>query len=150
MSRYRTRADIARDVRECRQHIRYLRANGMTLSGIATAAGVHIETVRRINLARGSNGYRSIRPMRATLDAILGVHLAVEPKRDRLAPVSIIEPLIADMRAWGYSEADLCRMLGWTTNQLRLGRYGRVQFRTVQRVRVLHELLRRRRESEAS
>lgn len=130
--RARARGEVAYvDATEAREHLLFLRANGIGRRGVAAASGLSPSQVSKI--ARGA--VAKIRP--ATADRILAVHLGRTPAGsyvDATRTLAQIDDLVTTV---GMTRTAIAQALGYRTHALQIGKDGRVTKANADRVDAL-------------
>lgn len=120
------------DATEAREHLEFLRANGVGQRAVAEASGVPRSSLRLI--VRGER--RRVRP--ETLAAILGVHLG------HAKPGAVVDgrrtlDLIDELLALGHTKGAIAQALGCSKKALQVCRRGTLRLSTAEKVAALHE-----------
>lgn len=130
--RARARGEVAYiDATEAREHLLFLRANGLARRGVAAASGVSQSQVSKI--ARGA--VKRIRP--ATADRILAVHLGKTPAGSYVDAARTLAQIDDLVHTVGMTRTAIAQALGYRTHALQIGKDGRVTKANADRVDAL-------------
>lgn len=130
--RARARGEVAYiDATETREHLQFLRANGIGRRGVAAASGVSPSAASKI----ASGKVRRIRP--ATADRILAVHLGKTPAGSYVDATRTLEQIDDLVHIVGMTRTAIAHALGYRTHALQIGKDGRTTKANADRVDAL-------------
>lgn len=119
------------DASEAAAHLRWLSANGLGQHRLAEVTGLS-----RSNIVKIKTGRRE-RIRRETEERILACHLGMAGPGAHV-PNRRVHEMVAELKAMGYPELQLAKMLGYKSNSLQLQKSGRVTPAKAARIEALY------------
>ena len=122
------------DATEAREHLRWLSSIGVGTRALCASTGMHRSVLQKIKVGTT----KRIRP--ETESKILAVHKGLAADHAYIANPRVFE-LVAELKANGFTESDMCKFLGYKGRSLQLSKTGKVTPAKAARITHMHMVL---------